>query len=108
MLGPPPLALCMQRAYEHIRADSRLGFIFVRAATAYIVNAARVRPSSGGFAFGFEFCWGRDRLHCAPLRLSLLLSLSLRLFVPVLVPVSLPFRALYRFKYFAVFFVCSV
>ena len=98
----------MRRVCDGLRADSRLGFIFVEAATACIVNAARVRPSSGGFAFGFEFCWGRDRLHCAPLRLSLLLSLSLRLFVPVLVPVSLPFRALYKFKCFAVFFVCLV
>ena len=42
LLGPSPLALSMQRVYEHLRADSRLGFIFVGAATACIVNAARV------------------------------------------------------------------
>ena len=55
----------MWRVCDRLRADSRLGFNFVRAATACIVNAARVELSSVWFAFGFQFCWGRHRLHYA-------------------------------------------
>ena len=35
------------RVCDRLRADSRLGFNFVVAATASIVNAAHARPSSG-------------------------------------------------------------
>ena len=59
--GAATVCICMQHVYKYLRADSRLGFIFVGAATAGIVIAARVRPSSGGFAFRFELCWGGHR-----------------------------------------------
>ena len=40
----------MRRVCDRRRADLRLSFIFVVPATACIVNAARVRPSSGACA----------------------------------------------------------
>ena len=54
----------MRRVCDILRADSRLGFNFFEAATARIVDAARVRLSLGQFAFEFQFCSGRNRLHC--------------------------------------------
>ena len=47
LLRPLPIALLMWRVCDRIRADSRLSFNFVGAATACIVNAVRVQPSSG-------------------------------------------------------------
>ena len=53
----------MRRVCERLRADLRLDFNFVGGATASIVTAARVRPSSGSFAFRFQYFVGRHRLH---------------------------------------------
>ena len=56
----------MRHVCDRLRADSRLSFNFVvGAATPCIVNAARVELSSVWFAFKFQFCWGRHRLHYA-------------------------------------------
>ena len=58
----------MRHVCDRLRADSRLSFNFVvGAATACIVNAARVGLSSGWFAFEFQFFWGRCRLYAAGL-----------------------------------------
>ena len=53
----------MWRVCDRLWADSRLGFNFVGSVTACIVHAARVRHSSGLFAFRFQFCWRRHHLH---------------------------------------------
>ena len=48
----------MRRVCNRLLADLRLGLNFV------IVNAGRVRASSGLFGFGVQISWGRRRSHC--------------------------------------------
>ena len=45
----------MRGVCDRLRADSRLGFNFVGAATACIVNAARVRLSLADSRLGLKF-----------------------------------------------------
>ena len=55
LLGPPPLALCMRRVFNRLRAELRLGFDCVAAAIACTVNAARCDRRRSELRVGFNF-----------------------------------------------------